>query len=31
MTSALSKRLERLEALMVARSSGPLRFVELWY
>jgi hypothetical protein len=31
MTSALSKRLERLEALMAARSSGPLRFVELWY
>jgi hypothetical protein len=31
MTSALHKRLERLEALVAARTSGPLRFVELWY
>ena len=31
MSSALHKRLERLEALLAARSSGPLRFVELWY
>ena len=27
--SALHKRLERLEALLAARTSGPLRFVEL--